>query len=528
MNMKPGAIRQYLIFILFVIPLLIAIPHLSVNAQESLGPENSRLTDKSYVQLSETETPTEPLSPTPTSTAPSSAGGRPLVIVDSFSTGSYAPTPGQEFDLVLRLRNAGQAKARNVVVSFTPGDFVPRGNGGVIAAGTIATDASTPFTQRLMASPGLMEQSVGLLALEISYEDEGGNSYSGQFSLGVPIGTKPQPTSAPSSGSRAAPTPTATPLPRPQILIENYEVDVSTLHPGIQFNLTLHMNNVGGLPANRITMILGGGVSEADPGNDPNGDKNGGGVSGAGGDFTNFAPLGSSNVKFLGSIEAGDTLSTSLELIVNSGTKPGAYPVKFSFVYNDGRGGQFTDDQVITLIVESSPILDISFYRTADPLFAGQPASLPIQIINFDRSSVILNQMRVTAAGATLENNVILVGYLDAGGFFTFDPMIIADLPGPITIQIAVDYVDDFNRKQTIVQEMTLEVGDAPVFEPGPIEDPGAEGPVGEPAPESPKEKLVRLLKGLLGLDSGRINSVGDGETIGPGPIIEGHALPPQ
>lgn len=438
-----------------------------------------------------------PSTATPTSTP--SFFVRPLIVVESYNIGGYAVLPGQEFDLNFRLSNAGRAKARNIVVVFVTGNFIPRGNGGVLAAGVIASEASTGYIQRLAAGQDLAEGAMGTLALQITYTDDTGAGYSEDFTLSIPIATE-QKKSSP--GYYYTPTPSPTPAPRPQLLIQAYRTDIFELRPGSQFSLSLEAENVGGKTAKRITMVMGGGMSINDSGseNDPS-DSGTGGLSGGGGDFSNFAPLGSSNIKFLGDLDAGNSLTASQMLIVNGSTKPGAYPVKFSFVYTDEKGTSFTDDQVITLLVVSSPLLDISFYRQPDPFFAGQPGQLPIQIVNLDRNSVILSRMEVTAEGAQLENNSSLIGFLDPGGYFTLDPMIIPDQPGTIIVTVKVDYLDDFNQPQSILQELSIEVMEASAFEPGAGEIPGTD--VSSPTvQETAWQKVLRFLRGFFGLDS--------------------------
>jgi hypothetical protein len=93
-------------------------------------------------------------------------------------------------------------------------------------------------------------------------------------------------------------------------------------------------------------MIVGGGSTASFPGTDVPG-----GVSGASGEFTNFAPLGSSNIQSLGSIAAGSELNVNQALVVNVTTAPGAYPMKISFSYLTEAGVPLTDEQVITLLV---------------------------------------------------------------------------------------------------------------------------------------------------------------------------------
>ena len=451
----------------------------------------------------------EPSVPTATEEVSNPTYPRPLVVLESYGLGSHAVRPGQDFNLLFRLRNDGQDKAKNIKVTVTPGDFIPRGNGGVLYAGTIAPGASTGYTQPLAASPGLQEETIGALTLQISYSDEAGTSYSDTFTLGIRIGSKPKNTPAPVY--YATPTPTPTTAPRPQVIIRDYSIDVPELRPGTRFTLSLELDNAGGSEARRITMIMGGGTRTG--GNDSNktpSENGSGGLSGAGGDFSSFAPIGSANVKFIGDLTEGKSLIATQELIVNGGTKPGAYPIKFSFVYNDDKGASFTDDQVVTLLVVLPPMLDISFYRIPDPLFAGQPASLPIQIVNLDRNSIILSRMEVTSDGAHLENASALIGYLDPGGYFTLDPMIFPEGPGLLMVTVKVDYLDDFSQMQSILKQFEFEVGEAPVIEPPPDNAPGTDVPPPASGDETFWEKALRFARGLIGLDSGRSEEGGE------------------
>jgi hypothetical protein len=315
------------------------------------------------------------------------------------------------------------------------------------------------------------------------------------------------------AGPTRTPTPTATPrtVLRPQLLIAAYATDLDKLNPGGRFVLTLDVQNVGSADARHVTMIAGGGSSTGapDPGGTPGAGGNGG-VSGSGGDFTNFAPVGSSNVQSLGDLAANARLEAHQTFVVNASTNPGAYPMKFSFVYAAADGTTFADDQVITLLVYLAPQVDVSYYRVPDPQFAGQPGLLPIQIVNLGRKSAVLGNMRVTSPDASLVNNVVLVGALDPGGFFTLDATVIPNFSGELQLEVAVDYTDDFNAPQTITHTLTVTV-----LEPGPVgpDNGGGDGggPIEPPVtpPESLWDKLMRFLRGLLGLDSAQPGNVG-------------------
>ncbi|MGE5122883.1 MAG: COG1361 S-layer family protein, partial [Acidobacteriaceae bacterium] len=325
---------------------------------------------------------------------------------------------------------------------------------------------------------------------------ESGTAYTDSFVISLPVFL--QYYVAPT----ATPTPTQTPIPslRPQLVITGYASDVTPLQPGIQFNLSLEVKNLGSATAKRVTMIVGGGSSL--PGGD-GGTQQPGGISGASGEFTNFAPIGSSNVQSLGEFVQGDSLTAYQPLIVNVNTSPGAYPLKISFVYLDENNHSFTDDQVITLLVYRLPSLDISFYQQVPPMYTFQPNMLPIQVVNLGRNSVVLGTMRVTADSGQFSNNSILVGTLEPGGYFTLDATFIPDQPGPVDLVVSIDYTDDFNFPQVVTKTVTVEVIDQPVIEP-PMD--GGEVIDGNPPPAQPEtflQKVWRFFRGLLGLDSG-------------------------
>jgi hypothetical protein len=272
----------------------------------------------------------------------------------------------------------------------------------------------------------------------------------------------------------------------------------------------MQIANVGDMEARNVIMVAGG--ATVNPGSEENG--NPGNVSAGGGEFTNFSPLGISNVQPLGDMAVSGQLSAQQPLIVNVSTNPGAYPFKVSFVYNDKDGKNWVDDQVITLLVYSPPVIDVSFYRDPGPLFTGQPNALPLQIVNLGKKLAVLGTMTVTAAGAQIENNTMLIGALDTGGYLTLDAMLIPPAPGTMTIDIVVDYTDDFNQNQQITKSLTVEVQEMMMQ---PTQDPSGMPPdMGVPVgmqSETFWQKIGRFIKGLFGLDSSKpVESVPQGQ----------------
>jgi hypothetical protein len=420
--------------------------------------------------------------------------GRPQIVVDSYKANVSVIQFGQEFNLKVTIYNSGQLTASNVQASFTTGDLIPRQTGGVVAVGSIGPDNNASFSQPMTAAINLWGKNMVSADMTISYYDEAGTGYSEKFTLVLPL----------SQPEYVAPT--ATPAPsakRPQLIISNYATDVSPLQPGTLFTLQLQLQNVGQIDANNIVMIVGGGSTSS--GTSAEGTPQPGGVSGSSGEFTNFAPVNASNIQPLGNLGVGNGVSANLSLVVNVSTNPGAYPLKITLSYVDEKGLVYNDDQVITLLVYNLPKVELSFYRPLDPLIAGQPGMLPIQVVNLGRQSVILGNLRIEVHDATVENNQILVGGLEPGYPFTFDPTIIPNGPGKFTVTLMLDYTDDFNQPRSITQNLEIDVTE--MMEEPPLNNEGEMPPVNAGADSSTEtfwQKAWRFILGLLGLDSSR------------------------
>jgi hypothetical protein len=261
---------------------------------------------------------------------------------------------------------------------------------------------------------------------------------------------------------------------------------------------------MGSSDALGVTMILGGGAGSSST---DSGTPQAGGVSGSSGELTNFAPLNSSNLTYLGDVKQNISTSVSQRLIVNTTTEPGVYTLKLSFVYTNSKGTQVVDDQVITLLVYSLPQVQVDFYRDPGMFTAQMMNVLPLQVTNLGKKQAVLGNMKVTAQGADITNNVSLVGALDPGGYYTLDANIVPQQEGPLDIDVIINYTDDFNAARTIEQKVHIDVQPAMAITPEGTQSGvkgGADGGSTVPSgPETIWHKIGRFLKGMFGLDSG-------------------------
>jgi hypothetical protein len=398
-------------------------------------------------------------------------------------------------------------QASNIVATFITGDFVARNTGGVRALGTLDNGQVNRFWQPLYATSGLTSGGIATLQVKVDYTDSNGTSYSDTFNLTFPVVraavSGPAPTATATPTETPTPTPTVTPTTgprlRPQLIVTGYETSDEQLQPGLNFTLSLTVQNQGNADAERVTMIVGGGTAG---GGAVGGTPTAGGVSGAGGEFSKFAPVGASNVQTLGDLAQGNTLEATMAFIVNAATEAGAYPIKVSFVYEDAQNGDFVDDQVITLLVVKRPSVIMNFYAPPPPFYMGEPGSLPLQIVNTASRSASLGSFTVTSEGATVENNTAFVGNLEPGGFYPLDAVIYPAAEGTQTLQLTINYTDDFGQAQTIMQTLDIEVMPPMIYE-EPTDVFPEDMPPPEPEPETTWQKAWRFFLGMIGLSSG-------------------------
>jgi hypothetical protein len=448
--------------------------------------------------------------PPPTATSVPGPVVRPQIAVQSYRTKPGEVQYGNDFTLIVKLRNEGEAQAFNVQATFASSSFLPLKNGGVNVVGDLVAGNSVDVDQTMTASTYVY----GIVSVDmtISYNDASGTAYTEKFTLNI---------RASGSGGASYATSTPTGVKSSQLVITSYAASLDPLQPGEQFNLAMTVQNTGNARAQRVTMIVGGGSSGTSGGTpEP------GGVSGGSGEFTNFAPVGASNVQTLGDLGAGEAIQAKQDLIVNVSTNPGAYPMKVTFSYLNDKGEVVNDEQVITLLVYSLPTVDVSFYRPPDPFYVGQPGALPIQVVNLGKRLSVLGTLKITSERGTIENGTSLVGSLDAGGYFTLDAMITPEQSGKMPLEITIEYTDDFNQPRTIARKLEIEVMEGFV-EPTP--DPSLGGGGGgevlpTPTTETTLQKVWRFILGLFGLDSAPPPTNDPG--VSPGPGIEEPGVP--
>ena len=381
--------------------------------------------------------------------------GRPQLVIEAAQTEPAALGPGDTFSLTLRLANRGDRTATRVVIGAASADLaVPAGGSNVVAAEPVGINRTVTVTLPLVL--GEVTQA-GRLSLDVSleYGDYTGGSYADQQSVGLEVSTAL--------------------VDRPQLLIAGYRTAPDTLSPGDTFTLTLEVSNVGGGEAQRLTLTLGG--------------EGGSGLA-------PFAPLASGNVKFVPHLDAGGTVEVVQQLVVDGSADPGAYSLPVVLAFDDTRGTRHDDSQLISLLVRRRPHLQIGFYRPVEMAVVSVPFELPVEVTNIGRTLVNVSTLEVTSEQLEISAGSLYLGPLDGGTSGSLEATAVAQEGGTAEVVVTVHYLDDFDQPQVVTQTLTVEVEEPPEA------PPGAEQADQEQEEEGFWDKVLRFLRGLLGLGS--------------------------
>lgn len=390
--------------------------------------------------------------------------------------------PGKEALLTILLTNSGSAAASQVLVRVGDGNILlagPQGDSfpvGDLAAGASAS-VEMPLIVSAAAKPGPQPQS-----LKISYLQEG-EAKENTASMTINV-AKLVPTS-------------------PVLLLDTFETGKTFLQPGEQFTANLTIKNVGEEPAQNMLVTFGTVSPGAPSGSDDN--NSGTTTTGTTTPSTTFAPLGSGGTVFAGTIEAGGGfINLTQEFIVSGSVDSGIYTLPITLRYQKADGSAAQETLNASLVVILPPRLNLELQPPLpEQTNIGEPLTLTLKISNRGRKSVNFNSATTAAEnGEVVEGAETLLATLRAEDDTSVSAIVIPSEEGPVKITITLNYIDDLNKPQSIVQTYELEAVPAPpppTFEP----PPDSLFPVqGETPQTNPDDLLGRLLLGFLGLGS--------------------------
>jgi hypothetical protein len=399
--------------------------------------------------------------------------------------------PGQPVTVTILVQNTGNATASQVLVSVgAENAFLlagPQGNSfpiGDIAAGASAS-VDMPLIVATNARSGPQTQNLTITYLQ--------GTENRTFTAGMTMEIQ------------------RVEVPAPIMLIDSFETGLDFLTPGQEFTLNVGIKNIGSGDASAAVVTFGNvdaGSSQQDPNSTPDPNNPGGGSTGGVTTTTSntFAPLRSGGAQFVGEMAAqGDTITLEQDFIVNGSVDSGVYSLPVTIRYRREDGTTAQDNLRVSLVVIVQPQLRINAISPLPPEGnIGESFLISLEIANRGRKAVNFTNAVVTAENAeVIAGDDTFLGPLRNDDQTTLDTTIIPGATGTVTVTVTLNYTDDLNQPQQIVETYTMEA-----VEPPPLPDdfnpfPDGEGEIPlEPTPPSPRDQLGSLLLGLLGLGS--------------------------
>lgn len=384
--------------------------------------------------------------------------GRPQLVIETAGTDPATIRPGGSFTLTLQLNNLGDTSATNVRITLSSPELaIPRGGSSLTVVDLIANSqqvgVSLPLVLNKTAPSGYQN-----LQLALEYSDYSGKAYQSQQTVGLDVGSSLS--------------------DQPLVLLSAYSTQPEGLSPGESFSLKMEVTNAGESEALQLLVTLGG---EGGAGLQP------------------FAILGAGNVQLVAQLAPGASIELEQRLILDGAADAGVYNLPVTLAYENLAGERSSESQVLNLLVNRRPQLQVDFYQSVAPAKVGEPLALPVELVNIGRNAVNVSTMDVSGDGVEVTNGSVFVGVLDGGTTASLDAEVIPLQSGAQPILITIHYLDDFNQAQVVTQTLTVQVEDNATPTPPP---PGEGGGEESEQDVSLLGRIWSFVRALLGLGS--------------------------
>lgn len=403
------------------------------------------------------------------------------ITLQNFRIAPESVTPGGLMRVRLTAVNTGNQRATNVIVRLnSEGVLLAGPQGDTFTIGDLEPGESRiidmPFIVSLDAEEGPRAQN-----FTVTHQHNGDVVTSTQ-STTINIIVPPQ--------------------PRALLVLKRYTSSVAELEPGMRFQLTAILENLGDGTAGEAVLTFGTVTSSGGSGGSGDGGSGSGGSSTSTNPSTTFAPLETGGRIFIGSVDSFAEVTLAQEFIVGGSVTTGVYTLPITIEYTQPSGSSVQETINASLVVIVPPRLTINEQPPAPPFAnVGEPFPVGFQIINGGRSRVDLIEAEFEVEGGEIFDGASTrLESLDAGADTSFIATISGMQEGEVKVIARIRYLNELNQVRTIEREALVSVAAPPPFEPPIDEPPPFEPP--PPTPEPPQDILGRLLLALLGLGS--------------------------
>ena len=331
--------------------------------------------------------------------------------------------PGQEFSLVVTIKNVGDAAMDNTLATISaPDGLILQNDNSSFSLGSIGPGKSAILTLNLKAKSDLATtmESVGL-DLKYSYSS-GEGTIQGSTSEKINLTTTPS-TSAPGSV--------------PNIIVDTYNYGKDAVAAGSDFPLSFTLLNTGNLPVENLVVTVDGGDS--------------------------FTIDGGSNTLYHRRLSASGKQTETIRLQALSTAKTGAQSLAISCRYEYSEGGKrspATADIRLSIPVIQPDRFQVSPPVIPDTIYAGEELTLSLNYVNKGKGEA-------SNVEAILEGNVDspaktqYLGNFESGKSGSIGFVMTPNTPGQLPLTLKINYEDGNQEVHTLTFPLKLEVQEA-------------------------------------------------------------------
>ncbi len=231
------------------------------------------------------------------------------------------------------------------------------------------------------------------------------------------------------------------------IILVNAVTAPKDISPGDSFDLKLKVKNSGGSRAYNLIVTLDLDNISASTAATSQGQKSAPPQS-------PISVIGDSNVRYLGSVAAGAEKETSFQMVADGAAPSGTYNINVKLDY----GGSQAQSQVIGVVLVRRADLRLADISAPETIDLNKEFKLTADVINGGNYTINGVSVGLSGDGAKIKSPNYFVGALDASDSDTYETAVKFTAPGEKTLQLKVNYVDDFNRKQSVTKDLKIKV----------------------------------------------------------------------
>lgn len=235
----------------------------------------------------------------------------------------------------------------------------------------------------------------------------------------------------------------------PAVVVSEYKIEPEKVSPGDNFKIKLKLNNYGEYHARKVKITLKDTVEQDASVTGQQTEENK--VK-----LDNFSPVNQSNVKYVSLIKADENKEIVYDLYASPKMEPGNYNLVLSLSYMDSNGRQYTDDQIIGILLSEKESIQLLGKDNYKGFLPGEPIESTVSIVNNGTAEV--KGITVSVEGDGDNNQTEYLGNFNSGDFdsYTFDG--IFEEAGEHKLKVKVSYIDSLNRTSEIEKELVYNI----------------------------------------------------------------------